>query len=129
MVSFKVDAEATAKVQGSEDERYPIVAKVKGTAKDGSLGVRVSGDDSAPIAAKVIGDLESPLAVKVPEIQGIVETIAKLTEGISVAVSNGGERPISIALGKIPVELTISVYTPSQEQAFKVEIKGSVGEK
>ena len=32
MVSFKVDADARAIVQGSEDqEKYPIVAKVKGS--------------------------------------------------------------------------------------------------
>ena len=39
MVSFKVDAN----VKGSEDqEKYPIVAKVKGTGKDGSLSIQVS---------------------------------------------------------------------------------------
>ena len=56
MVSFKVDADARAIVQGSEDqEKYPIVAKVKGSGKDGALSVQVAGDGSSPISARISG--------------------------------------------------------------------------
>jgi hypothetical protein len=146
MVYVKVDAEA--KVQGTEDqEKYPIVAKVKGTGKDGGLSVQVSGVDSSPISARISGDSGSPIAVApisvtpisvVPDIKqaaeylnipGLVSALTKITEGLKVEVSNSGEAPISIALGKIPVDLTISVYSPAQETVFKVEIKGTVGEK
>jgi hypothetical protein len=146
MVTFKVDAEA--KVQGTEDqEKYPIVAKVKGTGKDGGLSVQVSGVDSSPISARISGDSGSPIAVApisvtpisiVPDIKqaaeylnipGLVSALTKITEGLKVEVSNSEGAPISIALGKIPVDLTISVYSPAQETVFKVEIKGTVGEK
>jgi hypothetical protein len=146
MVYVKVDAEA--KVQGTEDqEKYPIVAKVKGTGKDGGLSVQVSGVDSSPISARISGDSGSPIAVApisvtpisvVPDIKqaaeyldipGLVSALTKITEGLKVEVSNSGESPISIALGKIPVDLTISVYSPAEETVFKVEIKGTVGEK
>jgi hypothetical protein len=145
MVSFKVEADA--RVQGSEEqERYPLVAKVKGTAKDGGLSVQISGQDSAPISAKVSGDSSSPLALspisvepitvtpdlknaaEVLKIGDLVGALSKLAQGVKVEVSNQGDRPISVALGKIPVDLTISVYSPAQETAFKVEIKGTVGE-
>jgi hypothetical protein len=144
MVSFKVDAE----VKGSEDqEKYPIVAKVKGTGKDGSLSVQVSGESSAPISAKISGDNNNPIVVApitlapitvVPDlklaaesvdINGLVSSISKLAEGIRVSISNQNGQPVAVALGKIPVDLTISVYSPAQEQVFKVEIKGTVGEK
>jgi hypothetical protein len=46
-----------------------------------------------------------------------------------VEVSNQNDKSIAIALGKIPVDLTISVYSPMQEQVFRVDIKGMVGEK
>jgi hypothetical protein len=147
MVTFKVDADARAKVQGSEDqERYPIVAKVKGTGKDGGLSVQISGEGSAPISARISGDSSSPIAVApisvapisvVPDIKqaaeclnipSLISSIAKLSEGVKVEVSNGGGSPISITLGKIPVDLTISVSSPAQEMVFKVEIKGTVGE-
>lgn len=147
MVTFKVDTEAVAKIQGSEDqEKYPIVAKVKGTGKDGGLSVQVSGEGSSPISAKIAGDTQSPIAIAplavtlsiTPEplknaadalnIGTIVGALMKLTEGIKVDVSNSGA-PLSIALGKIPVDLTISVYSPAEETVFRVEIKGSVGEK
>jgi hypothetical protein len=36
--------------------------------------------------------------------------------------------PLSIALGKIPVDLTVSVSSPAQETVFRVEIKGVIGE-
>jgi hypothetical protein len=55
MVTFKVDADARAKVQGSEDqERYPIVGQSQGHGKDGGLSVQVSGEGSAPISAQHI---------------------------------------------------------------------------
>jgi hypothetical protein len=144
MVSLKVDAN----VKGSEDqEKYPIVAKVKGTGKDGSLGVQVSGESSAPISAKILGDSNNPIAVApitvapitvMPDLKlaaesldlnGLVSSISKLAEGIRVSVSNENGQPVAVALGKIPVDLTISVYSPAHEQVFKVEIKGTVGEK
>jgi hypothetical protein len=144
MVSLKVDAN----VKGSEDqEKYPIVAKVKGTGKDGSLGVQVSGESSAPISAKISGDSNNPIAVApitvepitvMPDLKlaaesldlnGLVSSISKLAEGIRVSVSNENGQPVAVALGKIPVDLTISVYSPANEQVFKVEIKGTVGEK
>ena len=144
MVSFKVDAN----VKGSEDqEKYPIVAKVKGTGKDGSLSIQVSGESSAPISAKISGDNNNPIAVApiavapitiVPDlrlaaesvdINGLISSISKMAEGIKVSISNQNGQPVAVALGKISVDLTISVYSPAQEQVFKVEIKGTVGEK
>ncbi len=124
MVSLKVDADAL--LQGSEGK--PIVAKVKGTGKDGSLGIHVSGDSSSPLAAIVKGDRENPLSVSVPEIDGLVSTLAKLGESLQVGVSIDQKRPIAIALGRIPVDLKISVSSPAQEKIFTVEIKGSIGE-
>jgi len=144
MVSLKVDA----KVNGSEDlEKYPIVAKVKGTGKDGSLSVQVSGESSAPISAKISGDNNNPIAVApivlapitvIPDLKlaaesvdlnSLISSISKLAEGIEVSISNQNGQPVAVALGKIPVDLTISVYSPAREQVFKVEIKGTVGEK
>lgn len=142
MVTFKVD------VQGAENqEKYPIVAKVKGTGKDGGLSVQISGEGSSPISARISGDNSSPIAVApvsiapitvIPDltvaaesvdIKGLIQSISKLTEGIKVEVSNQNDKSIAIALGKIPVDLTISVYSPLQEQVFRVDIKGTVGEK
>ena len=146
MVTFKVDADARAKIQGSEDlEKHPIVAKVKGTGKDGALGVQVFGEDSSPISARISGDSRNPVAVGpieiapitiVPNLESVAKTIdlgaligafTKLSQGIKVEVANSGA-PLSIALGKIPVDLTISVSSPASEMVFKVEIKGTVGE-
>ena len=148
MVTFKVDADARATIQGSEDqEKHPIVAKVKGTGKDGALSVQVSGEDSSTISARISGDSKSPIAVGpievapitiIPDLESVAKTIdfgaligafTKLSQGIKVEVevANSGA-PLSIALGKIPVDLTISVSSPSQEAVFKVEIKGTVGE-
>ena len=142
MVTFKVD------VQGAENqEKYPIVAKVKGTGKDGGLSVQISGEGSSPISARISGDNSSPIAVGpvsiapitvIPDltvaaesvdIKVLIQSISKLTEGIKVEVSNQNDKSIAIALGKIPVDLTISVYSPIQEQVFRVDIKGTVGEK
>jgi len=49
-----------------------------------------------------------------------------LSQGVKIEVANSGA-PLSIAIGKIPVDLTISVSSPAQEMVFKVEIKGTVG--
>jgi len=142
MVTFNVDA--TARVQGSEDqEKNPIVAKVKGTGKDGALSVQVSGD--GPLSAKISGDAQNPVAVGpisiapitvVPDLKVAAETLnlgavvaalTKLSQGVKVDVANSGA-PLSIALGRIPVDLTISVTSPAEETVFKVEIKGTIGE-
>lgn len=142
MVSFKVDAEATAKVQGADNqEKYPIVAKIKGTGKDGGLSVQVSGEGTDHISARISGDNNNPIVVGpisvVPDLKmvkesidigGLVSSIAKMAGGIEVRISDKSS-PIAVALGKIPVDLTVSVYSPAQEQVFKVEIKGSIGEK
>ena len=147
MVTFKVDADARATVQGSEDqEKHPIVAKVKGTGKDGALSVQVSGDDSNPISARIFGDSNSPItlgpievapitinpnlesAAKIIDFGALIDAFTKLSYGVRVEVANSGA-PLSIALGKIPVDLTVSVSSPSQEAVFKVEIKGTIGEK
>lgn len=122
MVSIKVDADARAHVAGDESlERYPIVAKVKGTGKDGALGVQVSGD-GVPVAAKV--SLDGPIGIKIPELQGFADALAGIASGIKVELA---DRPVAISLAKIPVDITVSVYSPAQEQVFKVEIKGSIG--
>jgi len=146
MVTFKVDADALAKIQGSEDqEKHPIVAKVKGTGKDGALSVQVSGKDDSPISARISGDSSSPISVgpievapitiipnlesvtKMVDIGALIGAFTKLAQGIKVEVANS-DAPLSIALGKIPVDLTISVSSPASEMVFKVEIKGTVGE-
>ena len=139
---FKVD------VQGAENrEKYPIVTKVKGTGKDGSLIVQVSGEGASPIPAKISGDIGSPIAVApisvapitvIPdlkavaeseEFKGLISSISKFTEGINVEVSTQNNKPIAVTLGKIPVDLTISVYSPARGLVYNVEIKGMVGEK
>ena len=146
MVTFKVDADARAKVQGSEDqEKYPIVAKVKGTGKDGALSVQVSGEAQNPISARVSGDSQNPIAIEpievapitiIPDLRAVSQTIdigaivgalTRLSQGVKVEVANS-DAPLSIAIGKIPVDLTISVSSPTQEAVFKVEIKGTIGE-
>ncbi len=140
MVTFKVDAE----VQGADDQgKNPIAALVKGTGKDGSLSIQVSGA-GGPIAAKISGDSASPISLApisiapisvVPDVRAaaeclnitdLIESLKKLAEGLKVEVSNS-DKPIAVSLGKIPVDLAISVTSPSQEQVFKVEIKGSIG--
>jgi hypothetical protein len=50
-----------------------------------------------------------------------------LSQGVKVEVASS-DAPLSIAIGKIPVDLTISVSSPTQEAVFKVEIKGTLGE-
>ena len=144
MVTFKVDAQAL--VLGSEEqEKHPLVAKVKGTGKDGGLSIQVSGEGAGPISAKISGDSQSPLAIApvsvapitvVPDlksaaealdIDSIVGALTKISQGVKVEVANSGA-PLSIILGKIPVDLTVSVSSPAQETVFKVEIKGIIGE-
>jgi len=123
MVSFKVDADA--KVRGFDGESNPIVAKVKGTGKDGALGVQVIGDSTAPMAARV--SVESPIGIQIPEMHELVDVLAKLAEGIKVDLETE-KIPVAVSIERIPVDLTVSVYSPAQDQVFKVEIKGSLGE-
>jgi hypothetical protein len=126
MVSLNVNA-ATAKVQGSEDsERYPIVAEVKGPGKDGGLMVTVGIE--SPIVATVSGDQESPVAVNGPELQQIAESLAKMAEGVRVEVVGKKDSPLKVALGRIPVDLTISVTSPKDESVLTVSIKGLIGD-
>jgi hypothetical protein len=149
MVTFKVDAEA--RVLGSDDqEKYPIVAKVKGTGADGSLSVQVSGPESNPISARISGDDKNPIslgpvevapitvipdlsaAMKSIDFPALIGALTRLSQGVRVDVGNSGTpfaiAPESVALGKIPVDLTISVSSPTSESVFKVEIKGTVGQ-
>ena len=149
MVTMKVEAEAI--VRGSEDqERLPIVAKVKGTGPDGALSVQVSGQQSSPISARISGDEKNPialgplevapitvipdltLAAKSMDFAALIGALTKLSQGVQVQIGNSSAplavAPLSVALGKIPVDLTISVSTPTSESVFKVEIKGTVGE-
>jgi len=124
MVSLNVNAEAKAKVQGSEDgERYPIVAEIKGAGKDGSHMVMVGGE--SPVSARIGGDAESPVAIAVPELQTIAEAISKMADGIKIGIDN---EPLKIALGRIPVDLTVSVTSPKDESVLTVNIKGSIGD-
>jgi len=139
---FKVD------VQGAENrEKYPIVTKVKGTGKDGSLIVQVSGEGASPIPAKISGDIGSPIAVApisvapitvIPdlkavaeseEFKGLISSISRFAEGVKVEVSTQNSKPIAVTLGEIPIDLTISVYSPARELVYSVEIKGTMGKK
>lgn len=143
MVTFNVDAKA--KVLGSEDQdRNPIVTKVKGTGKDGSIGVHVLGESASPLSARISGDSQNPVAIGpislspitvVPDLKSAAETLnirdivgalTRISSGVKVEVA-GSAAPLSVTLGKIPVDLTISVTSPAQETVFKVEIKGTVG--
>lgn len=139
MVTIKVDADA----------------KVKGTAKDEALNVQVSGPGSAPVSAKISGDRQSPISIGpievapitvVPDLAAAAKSIdfgaligalVSLSQGVKVEVSNSNAplavaplsiAPLSITIGKIPVDLTISVSSPAQEAVFNVAIKGTVGE-
>jgi len=121
------------------------VAKVKGSGKDGALSIQVAGDGSSPISARISGDSQNPIAVEpiklapitvVPDLKEVAQTVdfgsiigalTRLSQGVKVNVATS-DAPLSIALGKIPVDLSISVSSPSQETVFKVEIKGTIGE-
>ena len=149
MVTMKVEAEAI--VRGSEDqERLPIVAKVKGTGADGALSVQVSGQQSSPISARISGDEKNPIALgkvevapikvipdlseaaKSMDFAALVGAITKLSQGVKVEIGSSASplslAPLSVSLGKIPVDLTISVSSPTSESVFKGEIKGTVGQ-
>jgi hypothetical protein len=149
MVTFKVDAEAI--VRGSDDQdKHPIVAKVKGTGADGALSVQVSGQEASPISARISGDEKNPIAIgrvevapitvipdlsaaaKSVDFNALIGALTRLSQGVRVEIGNSGAplaiAPISVALGKIPVDLTISVSSPTSESVFKVEIKGTVGQ-
>lgn len=124
---------------------FNVDAKVKGTGKDGGLGVQISGDGASPISAKISGDSKNPLAIGPIEISpitvapdlksaaqtlnvpAVVDALSRLSQGLKVEIATPGA-PLSIALGKMPIDLTISVSSPAQETVFKVEIKGTVGE-
>jgi hypothetical protein len=77
----------------------------------------------APIT--IVPNLES--AAKTVDLGALIGAFTKLSQGVKVEVANSGA-PLSIALGKIPVDLSISVSSPASETVFKVEIKGTVGE-
>lgn len=124
---------------------FNVDAKVKGTGKDGALGVQISGDGASPISAKISGDSKNPLAIGPIEISpitvapdlksaaetlnipAVVDALTKLSQGVKVEIATSGA-PLSIALGRMPIDLTISVSSPAQETVFKVEIRGTVGE-
>ena len=149
MVTMKVDADAI--VRGSEDqEMHHIVAKVKGTGADGSLSIQVSGQDNSPISARISGDEKNPISIcpmevapikVIPDLSeaaknmdfgALVGAITRLSQGVKVEIGNSASplavAPLSVSLGKIPVDLTISVSSPTSESVFKVEIKGTIGE-
>ena len=65
MVTFKVDAQAL--VLGSEEqEKHPLVAKVKGTGKDGGLSIQVSGEGAGPISARGTSSRSKPSSKNKP---------------------------------------------------------------
>lgn len=135
--------------------KFDADAKVKGTAKDGALNVQVSGPDSSPVSAKISGDRQSPIslgpievapitvvpdlaaAAKSIDFGALIGALVSLSQGVKIEVANSDAplavsplsiAPLSITLGKIPVDLTISVSSPAQEAVFNVAIKGTVGE-
>ncbi|OPY51461.1 MAG: hypothetical protein A4E51_01518 [Methanosaeta sp. PtaU1.Bin055] len=127
MVSLKVNADALAMVQGSDDaDRHPIVAEVKGPGQDGSFKVAV--EIESPISARVGGDPEMPIAVSLPELREIAEALSKVAEGIGVEVGGREDRPLKVGLGRIPLDLTVSVTSPKDESILTVRIRGSIGE-
>lgn len=127
MVSLNVNAQAKAKVQGSEDaQKYPIVAEVKGAGRDGCLLVSVGIE--SPISARVSGDEESPVAVSLPELRDIAQAVARMAEGVRVELAGEDDRPLKVAFGRVPVDLKISVTSPKDESVLTVSIKGSIGD-
>jgi len=109
-----------------------------------SLSVPCLWESQNPISARVSGDSQNPIAIEpievapitiIPDLSAVSQTIdigaivgalTGLSQGLKVEVGNSGA-PLSIAIGKIPVDLTISVSSPAQEAVFKVEIKGTIG--
>jgi len=61
------------------------------------------------------------------DFESIIGPLTRLSQGVKVNVATS-DAPLSIALGKVPVDLSISVSSPTQEIVFKVEIKGTIGE-
>ncbi|MDM7934943.1 MAG: hypothetical protein QUS08_06085, partial [Methanothrix sp.] len=97
--------------------------------RQGPVSARISGDPSTPLAVAV-----SPITV-VPDVKAaaenlniasIVDALTRLSSGAKVELSSPA--PLAVALGRIPVDLTISVSSPSSEAVLKVEIKGTIGE-
>ena len=126
MVSLKVDAEAKAKVQGGDEiEKHPIVAKVIGTGKNNGLNIQLEAE--SPISTKVEALVPSPVTITSPELANLVNSVAKIAESFRIEIKNDEKTPIAIALGKIPVDLSIQVYSPAEESVFKIDIKGSIG--
>ena len=77
----------------------------------------------APIT--VVPDLKE--VAQTVDFESIIGALTRLSQGVKVNVATS-DAPLSIALGKIPVDLSISVSSPTQETVFKVEIKGTIGE-
>ena len=126
MVSLKVDAEAKARVQGSDEiEKHPIVAKVVGAAKDGGLIIQLGSESQ--ISTRVEADVRSPIAITSPELKNMSDSIARIAESFRIEIKNDNQTPIAIALGNIPVDLEIQVYSPAEDSVFRIDIKGSIG--
>jgi hypothetical protein len=73
----------------------------------------------------VVPDLKE--VAQTVDFESIIGALTRLSQGVKVNVATS-DAPLSIALGKIPVDLSISVSSPTQETVFKVEIKGTIGE-
>jgi hypothetical protein len=140
-MEIKMNVEGLGRVKGTDDmDKHPLVAKVRGTGKDGCLSVQVLGDKSEPITTKVLGDSDNPIAVApisvIPDLRDAVEALnlkslvasaEKISQGLRVAISSEKDSPMSITLGKIPIDVTISVFSPKDESVFKIDIKGTLG--
>lgn len=144
MVTIKVDADACVKGKG-KDGALSVEVSGSGSAP---LSAKISGDRNSPIALAgiklepitVIPDLTE--AGKSLDFTALIGAFKTLSEGVSVKLEGTGSpielaplaiaplkiEPLKISLAKIPVDLTISVSTPAQEEVFKVQIRGSLGE-
>jgi hypothetical protein len=67
------------------------------------------------------------VAAETLDFGSLIGSLAKVVDGLKVEVSGAQEAPLSLALEKVPVDLSISVLSPAQETVFKVEIKGIIG--
>jgi hypothetical protein len=76
----------------------------------------------------VSGDKESPVAVSLSDLREISQAVARMAEGVRIEVAGGEDRPLKIALGRVPVDLTIQVTSPKDESVLTVSIKGSIGD-
>lgn len=140
-MEIKMSVAGIGRVKGTDDmDKHPLVAKVKGTGKDECLSVQVLGDRLEPIITKISGDSDNLMAVApifvIPDIRNAVEalnfkslvaSLEKMSQGLRVAISSEKDSPMSIALGKIPVDVTISVFSPKEETVFRIDIKGTLG--